>query len=52
MSNECGTQLSDAVGWRSLNKQARYRGGQEEEWRDDREKTGNRRDCFLPLSPA
>lgn len=27
MSNECGTQLSDAVGWRSLNKQARYQAG-------------------------
>lgn len=50
MSNECGAQLNDAVGWRSLNKQARCRvgvGGQKEEWKDDREKTGNRRD-FLP----
>lgn len=27
MSNECGAQLSDAVGWRSLNKQALCQGG-------------------------
>lgn len=38
MSNECGAQLSDALGWRSLNKQAWSQGGGRRRNRGTRER--------------
>lgn len=39
MSNECGTQLSEAGGWWSLSKQARYQSGVQGEERGMTERT-------------